>query len=236
LGGPVSTEEAKASLFLRRGSLAALAGAMAGLAVPVALVFLAAGHIAGLTSTSSWLLASESLLAVGGALLLVLALFLYRRAFGHLRHVDRRLAPVAALCLVGSAGALALVVVGAYVAGGSSSIAGCLSGHPTHALGCLRSRAPAAGLLAVAGFWLVWLGAAAVAAGLVLAGRHFGRRAVVAGGCSYAALAALLVVPFAGLVVPLPATPLALAAAPFLAVAGAVLVYLGARTALVRRG
>ena len=233
MGGPSSTEEAKASTLFRWGSLAAILGSVVALGAPTVLLLLAAGRRAGLSPASSRVLEAESLLVVAGAVLLLLALFLYRRAFVRLKHVDRRLRPVADVCLVGTVGAVVLVVVGAVVADGASSLTGCLGGHAAHALGCLRSDDPTVGYLAIAGFWLLWAGMAAVAAGLILAGRHFGRRAMTAGGAVYAILAADVAVPFAAVLVPLSAaTAYPLGAAPVLAVAAAGLVYVGARSAL----
>jgi hypothetical protein len=232
---PASTEEAKASTALRAGSAAAVGGSLLGLGAPSALILLALGRVAGLSVGSSRLLLAESLLLVAGAALLVVALFLYRRAFSHLKHVDPRLRPVSILCLVGSVGALALVVVGAAIAGGSSALTGCLGGHASHALSCLRSQDPATGYLSVVGFGLLWVGAAATAAGLVLAGRFYGRRAIVAGGALYGVLAVALAVPLVALLGGLPSLGYALAIAPVAAVAGALLVWVGARTTLERR-
>jgi len=236
LSGPSSTEEGKASAFLKRGSLAAIAGSVVALGGPVALLALTGVRWAGLSRSSSSTYTAEGLLVVAGAVLLLIALLLYRRAFVHLKHVDPRLKPVALLCLVGSAGAIVLVVVGAIVASGPAGLAGCLGGHPTHLLGCLRSKDPTAGYLSVVGFWLLWAGAAGLAAGLIVSGRHFGRPAMTAGGIVYAVLAAELVEPFAALVVPLALTAYAVGAAPVAAVTGATLVYLGARSGLRRDG
>lgn len=232
LRGPSSTEEAKAAFLLRRGSLAAVCGSVAALAVPVALLLLSSHSVEGFSTGSAGVLSVESVLVVAGVVLLLVALFLYRRAFVHLKHVDRRLRPVSVLCLVGSAGAIALVVAGAVVAGGSSAVTGCLSGHPTHALGCLRSQDAAVGYLSVAGFWLLWVGAAAVATGLVLSGRHFRRSALTVGGALYGALAAVVIVPFVALLVPLPGVADVLIVAPFAALIAPGLVYSGARQSL----
>lgn len=229
-----TTEEAKASASLRAGSAAAVAGSVLGLGAPSALLLLAVGRVAGLSVGSSRLLLVESLLLVAGAALLVVALFLYRRAFSRLKHVDARLRPVSILCLVGSVGALALVVVGAAIAGGSSAISSCLGGHAAHALSCLRSQDPTTGYLSLVGFALLWVGAAATAAGLVLAGRFYRRRAIVAGGALYGVLAAALAVPLVALVGGLPSLGYVLAVAPVAAVAGALLVWAGARTTLER--
>jgi len=236
LSGPPSTEEAKAAFLLRRGSLAAVCGSVAALVVPVALLLLSSDLVQGLSVDSPGVLSVESVLVVAGAVLLLVALFLYRRAFVHLKHVDRRLRPVSLLCLLGSVGAVALVVAGAVVAGGSSGVTGCLSGHPTHALGCLRSKDAAIGYLSVAGFWLLWLGAAAVATGLVVSGRHFHRPALTAGGAFYGVLAAVIIVPFVALLVPLPSVAGVLSVAPCVALVAPSLVYAGARQSLDRVG
>lgn len=234
LGEPTSTEEAKASALLRRGSLAAIGGSLLALGAPSALVLLASSRQAGLSAASRNVLETESLLVVAGAVLLLLALVLYRLAFVRLKHVDRRLRSVSHLCLVGSAGAIALIAAGAVVAEGSSAITGCLAGHAAHALSCLRSEDPSFGYLSVVGFWLLWLGAAGVAAGLVLAGRHFGRRSLTAGGVVYAVLVAAVVAPFATLLAPIPASGYALGGAPVAAVVAAALVFVGARSTLAR--
>lgn len=224
-----STEEGKAATDLKRGSLFAVVGAVAALAVPVALLLFARAGVGGLSLSSSTDVETEGLLLVVGAVLVLLALFLYRRAFSHLRHVDRRLTAASVLCLVGSVGALALIAAGAYIGGGSSALTGCFTGHASHALSCLRSHDPAAGWIAIAGYWLLWLGAAGVALGLILSGRRFPRSAIVAGGSVYGVLVVILVLPFVALVVTAPLAAYALAVAPFAAVAAPILVYAGAR-------
>lgn len=233
--GPSSTEEAKAASALRGGGLAAGGAAAIGLGAPVALLLLARGGLASLAAGSAGLLSAEAALVSVAAALAVLALFLFRRAFGHLKHVDRRLRPASLLCLLGSTGAIALVIAAAYVSGSSTALSSCLHGEPSHALSCLRAQDPSAGILAVVGFWLVWLGAAGVALGLVVSGRHFSRGAVTAGGVLYAVLVADLAAPFAGLLVRLPGSAYALGVAPAAAVAAAVLVYAGARTPLAHQ-
>jgi len=224
---PASTEEGKADRLLRLASALAVGGSALSLAVPAALLLLADRHLYGLSAGSADLLHGEGLLVVVGGVLVVLALFLYRRAFAHLKHVDARLRPAAWLCLVGSVGALALVVAGALLTGGSSAVSGCLAGPSSHALSCLRSADPTAGYLAIAGFWLVWLGVVGLALGLVLSGRHFRAGVTVAGGALFALLAADLLFPFAGSLVRLPGIGVAVAIAPFAAVAGAALVLVG---------
>ncbi len=232
---PNSTEEAKAASDLRRGGLVAIVASLLALAVPAALLLLARSHLEGLSLSSTTVARGVALSVVGGSVLALLALLLYRRAFLHLRHVDRRIRPSAALCLVGSVGTLALLFAAAYLAGGSASITGCAQGPADHALACLRSHDATAGYVAIAAFWFVWIGAAGVASGLMVAGRSFRRASLSAGGIVYGLLVADLAVPFAGLLVRLPSTPYALGGAPVAAVLAGALVYVGARGPL-RRG
>ena len=226
-GAPASTEEGKAAGDLRRGGVLALVGALAALAAPVALELLARSRLYGLTIGDRRVVQLDGLLVVVGAVLVLLALVLYRRAFSHLKHVDRRLVSAAVLCLVGSAGAIALVGLGAYLAGGTSSVGGCLAGPTSHAFQCLRGHDPSAGYFALAAFWLAWLGAVGLSLGLVLSGRHLRSPPITAGGCLYAVLAADLLVPFVALVTPLPGAAYGLAIAPVAAVVAAGLVVAG---------
>ncbi len=233
LSVPASTEEGKASASLRRGSAAAIGGALLALGVPAVLLALTSRGYRPFALSDANLLRLESALVVVGAILVLLALLLYRRAFSHLRHTDRRLVPAATLCLVGSLGALAIVVAGAYLSGGPAGFTGCLNGHASHALSCLRSEDPTAGYLALAGFWLVWLGAVGLAVGLLLSGRHFRSASLTAGGVVYALLVLDLLAPFAALLVVSSLSRLvatyALLGAPVLALVAAGLVYGGAR-------
>lgn len=226
---PSSTEEGKADRLLREASALAVVGSLLALAVPAALVLLSDRRLQGLVAGSHGLLGAEGLLVAAGGAAFVAALFLYRRAFSRLKHVDPRLRAASLLCLVGSLGAVVLVVAGAVLARGSAPVAACLGGKASHALSCLRSADPTAADLAVAGFWLAWLGALGLSLGLVLSGRHFRARSVVAGGGCFGLLAADLLLPFAASLVSLPGAGVALALAPFAAVAGAVLVLVGSR-------
>ena len=227
MSAPASTEEGKSESDLRRGSLLALGAALVAFVVPALLVLLARRGLYGLASGAHAVVASEGSLVAVGAVLLLVAFLLYRRAFGHLRHVDPRLRWATVLCLVGSLGAIVVVVAGALIGGGPSVVTGCLGGHATHALTCLRSADPTAGYLAIAGFWLAWLGAVGLCVGVILSGRRFHRPAVVAGGAVYAVLALDVLVPFAGTLASVPGTTYALAVAPVAAVLGPLLVYLG---------
>lgn len=225
---PASTEESKAARLLRNAGALATGGALLALGVPVLLIELARAGQFGLAASSHVLTAeSGGLVAVGGVLVM-LALFLYRRSFGHLKHVDPRLRPVSALCLVGSLGAIAAVAAGAYLAGRSSAVSACVGGRASHALACLRAADPTAGYLALVSFALLWIGAVALAAGLILCGRHFRALRLTAGGGLYAVFAAEILLPFLGSLVVVPGFVYALALAPWLAVAAGALVMLGA--------
>jgi len=227
LSVPASTEEGKSAIVLRLGSLLALGAALVAGAVPATLALLSRRHLYGLAAGSRSVVATEGLLVAAGAVLGLLAFLCYRRAFGHLRHTDPWLAPVSLTCLIGSVGAIAVIVAGALVSGGSSAVTDCLGGRSTHALACLRSADPTTGYLVVAGFWLVWVGAVGLCVGLILSGRHFRRRAVVVGGILYAVLVVDVLVPFAGTLAAVPGTTEALVLAPFAAVAAPLLVYVG---------
>ncbi len=228
---PGPSPDERAAHHLRRGSVAAIAGTLLALAAPTALLALARAGAIPLSAHSTSLAATAGTLVVLGGVLVLVAFFLYRRAFSNLKRVDRRLRPISVICLVGTVGALALIVGAAAAAGGSSAISSCLAGPASHALSCLKSKDPSAGYLSAIGFWLVWAGAAAVAAGLLLSGKYYRRPAISAGGALDGVLVALLVVPFVGLLVHVPYLTGILAATPVVAVASAVLVYVGAREA-----
>ncbi len=224
---PPSTEEAKAAGHLARGSFAGIVGALLGVVVPVALLLVAGRNAGGWFAFTSAFLATTDLFAVVGAFLLLLAFILYRRAFVRLKHVDPRLRPAAALALAGSIGALVLVVAGAWVAGGTSTLTGCLAGRPSHILSCLRASDPAIGYLALAGFTLAWIGGVGVVAGLALAARHYGRGAITAGAVVYAVFLLDLLIPLAGLLTVVPGTVYAVGVAPVAAVLAPALVRSG---------
>ncbi len=227
---PPSTEEAKAARLLRVGSALAVAGSFLLLGGPTALLFLARRHLYGLAPGAGRLVGWDGYFVIAGGIFVLLALLSYRRSFSHLKHADAALRPAAFLCLIGSLGALVLVVAGAYLTAGASGITGCLSGRSDHALACLRSADPTAGALAIAGFWLAWLGIVGVAGGLFLSGRHFRRGLVSAGGALFALLAADLLVPFVAVLARVPDGAYALAIAPFAAVLAGLLVLIGAPT------
>ncbi len=225
---PPSTEEGKAAGDLRLAGALAVAGSFLLLAVPIALFLFAHGRLFGVPRFGAGSLHFEGILAVVGAVLVLVALILYRRAFSHLKHADPVLRVASVLCLVGSVGALALVIAAAYFAGGSAAVATCVGGPATRALSCLRGADPAAGYAALAGFWLAWVGVVGLSTGLLLSGKYFARGLIVAAGVVYAILAADLLLPFVGLFAKFPGLAETLAIAPFAAVLGGLLVLVGA--------
>jgi hypothetical protein len=224
-----STEEAKGASDLRQGGLIGLGGAGAAVVVPLVLLWLATGHAGGFLGFTPGLVSFTGLLVVAGAALLLVSVFLYRRGFSHLRHVDRRFRAASALCLLGSVGLIALLAAGAIVAADPSQTGHCIESAPSHAVDCLRAVQPYGAYLGLAGFWLAWAGALGLVVGFALAGTRFDRPELSVAAVLYAALLGVLVGPAAELLTPVPGARYLLLTAPALAVLAPLLVVAAGR-------
>ncbi len=215
---------------LRTGGTLGIAGGLIGIGLPAAILL-----VPGLASSGSTTIGTgqvellSGLLAVG-ALLLLLSLFEFRRAFAALRGRDSRFWVASALCLIGTLGFLLLLIAAVAVSGSSSSVAQCVQGSPTHALSCLRAGTSGellAADLVLVGFGLSWLGGLGIVLGLALEGRRIRSAPLSAGAAAYALALLLLVGPFAALFLAFPGASTMLLALPVLAVAAPALVLLG---------
>jgi uncharacterized membrane protein YidH (DUF202 family) len=215
---------------LRTGGALGIAGASVGIGLPAAVLLDPALTSAGSTAVGSGQVELLSVLIAAGAVLLLVSLFEFRRAFAALRVRDPRFWVPSALCLVGTLGFLVLLVAAVVVSGSATSVAQCVQGSPTHALSCLRAGSSGellAADLAVAGFALSWLGGLGIVVGLALEGRRIRSVPLSAGAAVYALALLVLVGPFASLFLAFPGAGTLLVALPFLAIAAPVLVLLG---------
>ncbi len=229
---PRSTEEAKAALLFRIGSVLALTGAGLALAVPVALALAGARGRWSLFGASVEFVSFAGALVLVGSLLFLFATAAFHRGFVRLRHIDRRFSWVAALCLVGAFGFVVLLASALLLEADAASLSGCAQGSSGSLLACLRSGSPLGAYTGTIGFWLGWLGGLGLVAGLLLAGRRAGRPALVAGGAAYALLLGLLADVFVALGYELIGTSTVLALAPVLAIVAPALVLVGVRGGL----
>jgi len=211
------------------GAGVGLAGAVLAIVVPVLFLLIAAYAPSGFLSLDQTsFVVALSLLILAGAILFLLSLFLYRRGFAQLRKVDSRFTAASVLCLVGSIGFLLLLVAALVVLGSASSFLSCISGHPTHALTCLRSGEPLGAYTGLAGFWLGWLGGVGIVLGLSAASSRFHARLIGAGAGLYAVLLLVLIGPFVALVVSFPGSEYILVLTPLLSVIAPCFVFRGA--------
>jgi hypothetical protein len=232
---PITTEDRKGVERLGIGAAMGVAAAVMTLVVPVLFVLLAAENPGGFFSFAPALIQTTAILVLAGAILFLLSLFLYRRAFAHFRKVDRRFLAASVLCIVGSVGFLLLLVAAAVVLGNASSLTNCLHGQPSHALSCLRSGQPLGAYTGLLGFWLAWLGGVGIVLGLAFGGARSRRRVLYAGSAVYAILLLLLVGPFIALVFPVPGITYLLWTAPFLALIAPALVLAASRMSAAPR-
>jgi hypothetical protein len=196
------------------------AGAVLAIVVPLLFLFVAAEFPGGFFVLNSTLVELSSVLVLAGAILLLLSLFFYRRSFSALRKVDPRFYVASVLCILGSIGFLLLLIAAALVAGNTSSLLSCVSGHPSHALSCLESGQPFGAVTALLGFLLGWIGGVGVMVGLLVAGNRFRSGALSASGVLYGILLLILVIPLASLFVSIPDVAYLLLLSPLLALVG----------------
>ncbi|HZY91187.1 MAG TPA: hypothetical protein VFG07_00215 [Thermoplasmata archaeon] len=212
---------------LALGAAVGFAGALLGVVLPVAFLYLSLFNPGGFFAFTAPFLRVLSILLLAGSLLLLVSFFLYRRAFAALRTVDRRFALASALCILGTLGFLLVFIAASVLFGSSDALIGCAQGRPTQGLHCLESGQPLGAYTALAGFLLGWLGGLGIVLGVFAAGSRYHRGALSAAGGLYALLLLVLAGPFLALLFPLPGVlyllllvPVLLVLAPGLAVAG----------------
>ena len=226
------TPDSPESIGVRRlatGAAAGLAGALLGVVVPVVFLYLSLYSPGGYFVFNATLVRTLSILLLAGSILLLLSLFLYRRAFAHLRKVDTRFGVASALCLIGTIGFLLLLVAAATLLGSSDSLIQCVQGRPTQALHCLQSGQPLGAYTAVAGFLLSWIGGFGIVVGVFVAGSRYHRGALTGAGGLYALLLLVLVGPFLAALYAIPFAQYLLLAVPLLLVLAPGLAYAGGR-------
>ncbi|MCI4331077.1 MAG: hypothetical protein L3K19_04440 [Thermoplasmata archaeon] len=203
------------------GATVGLAAGIVGLVTPVLLLLIAAYDPDWIRLSARQLIQVTAVLAIAGALLFAISLLGYRYGFSSLRKVDRRFWLASVLCMLGSVGLLLIILPIAYALASSDTMASCIQGAPTRTPECLRSAAPLASYLAVAGFWLLWLGGLGVVVGLALASLRYRQAWLTAGAALYGVIvlglvapALSLLLPVGGLAYPLLALPVLVLAAP----------------------
>ncbi len=230
--GPTPAErEEKGIARLSMGAALGIAGAAVALVAPIVFVLIVAFAPGGFFTFQTTFVEVTGALVIAGAVLLLVSLFVYRRAFAQLRKVDRRFVAASVLCLVGSLGFLLLIVAATLVIGNSGSLLSCVKGQPSHALTCLRSGNALGAYTGLAGFWLGWLGGVGIVLGVSFAGSRFGRGAFYGGAVTYAILLLLLIGPFLNLLTPVPGIRYLLWGVPVFSLVAPGLVLAGSRTA-----
>ncbi|HYK94201.1 MAG TPA: hypothetical protein VEY07_09230 [Thermoplasmata archaeon] len=227
----MAATESPESVGVRRlatGAATGLAGAILGVVIPLAFLYLSVYRPQGYFELNATLVRTLSLLLLAGSVLLLLSLFLYRRSFAHLRKVDRRFAVASALCLVGTLGFLLLLVAALLLLGSSDSLIGCVQGRPTQTLRCLQSGQPLGAYTAIAGFLLGWLGGLGIVIGLFVAGSRYRRGALTGAAVLYGLLLLVIVGPFVGALYTIPGAAYLLLAVPLLLILAPGLAYAGA--------
>jgi hypothetical protein len=210
------------------------AGAVATIVLPLAFVVVVADRPGGFFTFNSPFVEALSISVLAGAILLLLSLFVYRRAFAALRKVDPRFYGASVLCIVGSIGFLLLLISAALIAGNTTSLLTCVHGHPTHALSCLESGQPLGAATGLIGFLLGWIGGVGIMVGLLLSGSRFKAPSLSGGGVVYGLLLLLLIAPFVELFVAIPYVSYLLIVGPLLAVVGPALALQGSARATRR--
>jgi len=223
-----TTQEKDGLYRIATGAAVGLAAAILTIVVPIAFLLVASYAPGGFLSLNQGAyIEATALLILAGALLFLFCLFLYRRGFAQLRKVDSRFTAASILCLVGSIGFLLLLVAAILIVGSANSLLSCTSGHPTHALTCLRSGNPLGAYTGLAGFWLGWVGGVGIVLGLSASSSRFHDRSMAVGAALYAVLLLALVGPFVSLVVSFPGVEYLLLVVPIVCLAAPWFVYRG---------
>ena len=177
-----------------------LAAAVAGLAIPVGLLLLAAASPTGLLRLGPRLIQATGLLAIVGTLLFAVSLVAFRYGFAAFRQFERWFWSASVLCLIGTVGWVLLILPAGIALISSASLFDCVQAAPAQALVCLQAVAPLASYVGVIAFWLAWLGQLGIVVGLALTGRRFREPSLHVGTALYALLLLVFIAPFVGLV------------------------------------
>lgn len=234
---PVSAavQDEKGAFRLALGAWVGLFAGVIAIVIPLVAILLSSYSVGGFSFGNTLVEASGSLI-LAGAVLYILSLFLYRRAFATLRKVDPNFWVASLFCLLGSVGFLLIIVAAAYLAGSSTSVLSCAHGHPSHALSCLESGEPLGAYTGLAGFVLAWVGGVGVVFGLWLAGGRFDKRSVDLGALLYLVFLFLVLAPLIELVVRIPGIQALLIVLPILTVLAPLLVLVGTSPEARARG
>lgn len=209
------------------GAWVGLFAAIFAIVLPSIALFLSAYNPGGAFPFAADALASTGAFVLAGAVLYILSLFIYRRAFSALKRVDRDFGLASLLCWVGSVGFVLILVGAVVVTGSASSVVGCIKGAPSHLLTCLEANQPLGAYTAIVGFILAWLGGLGIVLGLWQAGGYFEERAVDLGALVYLFFLLVILAPFVELAVAFPGSQYLLVIVPILSVAAPALVLLG---------
>lgn len=229
-------QDSKGVSRLILGAWIGLLAAVVAIVVPVLALMITALAPSGFFSLGTGLLQFSGTLVVVGAVLYIVSLFAYRRAFAALRKADAEFWFASVLCLVGSVGFLLIIVAAAVLAGTASSVLTCVHGAPSHVLGCLESGQPLGAYSALVGFACAWVGGVGVVLGLTLSSDRFARRMIAFGALIYLLFLFALLIPFVELVAKLPGVGYLLVILPVLSIVGPLLVLAGARPVALRLG
>ena len=222
-----SEEDRIAAGRLRWGAWVGLVAAALALLLPSFALFLTGPEGPRTLGFGTELVRATGLLVLLGATFFVVSLFLYRRAFAHLRKSAPEFALASALCLVGSVGFLLILVAAAYLTGSATSLESCFQGHPSNALSCMETNQPLGAYTAIVGFVLGWLGGGGFVLGLWLACDHFVERTIARGSVLYLLLLLLALGPFLELLFTVPGGGYLLLLLPLVGVAAPTLVLFG---------
>jgi hypothetical protein len=223
-------EEGQGRRRIHLGATLGLVGALVGVAVPVALLLLAAHAPTLMLPTGASLWQTLALLALLGAALLAVSLVLYRTAFRVLAKTDHRFAIASTLCLVGTLGLVLVVIAAVALAGSAGPLVTCFHGAPSHAFACLRtgpSEEVLGAYAGLAGLAFAWLGDLGIALGLGWEGRRIRSGGLVAAAAAYGLVLLALVGPLIEFVVPFQGGEYLLLAAPVLLILAPALAFRG---------
>jgi hypothetical protein len=216
----------------RTGATIGISGAVAGLALPVALNLFAAYDPSGTLTSGATLIELTTIFLLAGAILLAISLIFYRSGFAAFRKLDRWFLTASVLCVIGSIGLLLVVLSAAFALASTPTLAQCIRGAPSHALSCLRAIQPLTAYSVLVGFWLAWLGGLGVVVGVELGGRRFREVRLIGAGVAYALLLLVLIDPFLALLFPIGGWQYPLLLGPILALVAPALVSAGSRRLL----
>jgi uncharacterized membrane protein len=224
------SEQDRTGLFrVATGAGVGLAAALLAIVIPVVFLLIASyGPTGFLSLHQTAFVDATALLILAGAILFLVCLFFYRRAFALLRKLDPRFTVASILCWIGTLGFVLILIAAVVIVGSSSSLLSCVSGHPSHALTCLSSGEPLGAYTGLVGFWLGWLGGVGIVLGLSAGSSRFKTREIAVGAALYAILLLALVGPFIALVVSFPGVEYLLALVPILSLLAPYFVFRGA--------